>query len=141
LQSAFSGTFGGNSVAFALASDELFLWSGGHWLAVSSLGAAVPIVPGSAASAATFNATDGIIVAGPDGLHFVVCDWSSEQPSTCSGALVLALPLGSIKSVAAAGTIVLVAPSRGGLFAWDFSTDMCGLPLHARREPRAARPS
>lgn len=143
LQSAFGGVFGGNSVAFVLASSDLFLWAGaagaGRWLALSSLGAVVPVTPGSAASRASFNGarpllphcvfvtlcpgTDGIILAGPDGLHFVSCDWAAVQPSKCTVDHIIALPFGSVQSVAADGSIILVAPSRGGLFALDLSTD------------------
>ena len=143
LQSAFGGVFGGNSVAFALSSSDLFLWGGavgvGRWLALSSLGAAVPVTPGSAASRASFNGacpllphcvfvtlcpgTDGVILALPDALHFVSCDWAAVQPSKCTVSHIIALPFGSVQSVAADDSMILVAPSRGGLFALDLSTD------------------
>jgi hypothetical protein len=128
LQSAFGGMFDGNSVAFALSSSDLFMWANGRWLSVTSFGASLPITPGSAASPAFFNGTDGVMLAVPVGLYFVVCDWSSEAPSKCSGNYILALPFGSVRSVAASGTTILVAPLRGGLFALDLSSDTCALP-------------
>jgi hypothetical protein len=84
---------------------------------------------GSAASPASFNGTDGIMLALPVGLYFLTCDWSSAAPSKCAYDYILALPFGSVRSVAAAGTIILVAPLRGGLFALDVSTDTCAAPL------------
>jgi hypothetical protein len=128
LQSAFGGEFDGNSVAFALSSSDLFLWAAGAWLSLRSLGASLPIAAGSAASPASFNGTDGVIVAVPTGIYFVTCDWSSQQPSKCAYDYILALPFGSVKSVAAAGAIILVAPSRGGLFALDLRSNTCPPP-------------
>lgn len=125
LQSVFSGTLDGNSIAFALASTDLFMSVRGHWLPVSSFGASLPIVHGSAASPASLNGTDGIVLAVPGGLHFVRCDWTSPAPSKCASDHILALPFGAVRSVAAAGAIVLVAPVRGGLFAFDLSSDTC----------------
>ena len=129
--SAFGGQFDGNAVAFALSSSDLFMWAGAQWIAVSSLGASLPISPGSAAAPASINGTDGIIVAVPVGLYFVTCDWSSAKPSKCSDDHIIALPFGGVQSVAAEGTIILVAPSRGGLFALDLSINTCA-PLHSR---------
>ena len=71
------------------------------------------------------------MLALPVGLYFVVCDWSSAAPSKCAYDHILALPFGSIRSVAATGTIILVAPLRGGLFALDTSTDTCAPCLAA----------
>ena len=70
--------------------------------------------------------TDGVILALPDGLHFVSCDWATVLPSKCTVNHIIALPFGSVQSVAAADSIILVAPSRGGLFGQP------DLPQHAR---------
>jgi hypothetical protein len=129
LQAAFGGEFDGNAVAIALSFSDMFMWADGRWIAFSSLGASLPIAAGSAAAPASLNSTDGIILAVPVGLYFITCDWSSAQPSKCSGDFIIALPFGSVKSVAAAGTIILIAPSRGGLFALDLSSNTCAPSL------------
>jgi hypothetical protein len=35
--------FGGNYVAFALSSSNIFMWANGRWLSVTLFGASLPI--------------------------------------------------------------------------------------------------
>jgi hypothetical protein len=81
-----------------------------------------------------------VMLAVPAGLYFVACDWSSEAPSKCTCDHILALPFGSVRSVAASGTTILVAPLRGGLFALDLSSDTCALPSSPPSSPPSPHP-
>jgi hypothetical protein len=113
-------TAGIDTVA-ALSSSALLLWAAGRWIDVNTLGASLTVSSGCRACEGARDGHDGVFVACGSGVAFLLCDWSSATPTSCSSTQLLTLPLRPLTSAIASGSSLFLSPSTGGLLRIDLS--------------------
>jgi hypothetical protein len=113
-------TAGIDTVA-VLSPSALLLWAASRWINVNALGASLEVSSGCRACEGEHEGQSGVFVACSTGVAFLLCDWSTAAPTSCSSLQLISLPLRPIVAAVASGTSLFLAPSTGGLLLIELS--------------------
>jgi hypothetical protein len=131
-------TAGIDTVA-VLSPSALLLWAASRWIDVNALGASLEVSSGCRACEGEHEGQSGVFVACSTGVAFLLCDWSTAAPVSCSSLQLISLPLRPIVAAVASGTSLFLAPSTGGLLLIDLSPSPSPTPTPTTLPPLPLR--